>query len=89
MNHMVSEMISLDNTQDFEDQLIHELDSDMLSASDPDSHFEMLHMDIREPLSKLKKLLKQKLNMKLTDFVFTLQDTQTVSNVLVVKHCRD
>lgn len=79
MNHPISEMISLDNTQDFEEQLIHELDSDMLSSSDSDSHFQMLHMDIREPLSKLKKLLEQKLNMKLTNFVFTLQDTQSVN----------
>lgn len=37
------------------------------------------HMDIREPLSTLKKLLQLKLNFDLHSFQFWLMDTQLVS----------
>lgn len=38
----------------------------------------MQHMDIREPLSRLRCLLEERLGEDLTDFSFWLQDTQMV-----------
>ncbi|XP_046979822.1 DNA-binding protein Ets97D-like isoform X1 [Schistocerca americana] len=38
------------------------------------------HMDIREPLSKLRSLLEQRLNTSLTEYSFWLQDAQTLES---------
>nr|CAD7575829.1 unnamed protein product [Timema californicum] len=44
--------------------------------SNGDDDIMMQHMDIQEPLSKLKSLLEQRLCVKLTDYEFWLQDSQ-------------
>lgn len=62
---------------DFEDTLMQQLDSDLMNIdTDPDSNCIMQHMDIRDPLSKLKKLLEQRLGVQLPGYVFYLQDTK-------------
>lgn len=57
-----------------------ELDSNLMAM---DTNLEgnciMQHMDIREPLYKLKRLLEQRLNFELPGFRFCLQGTQVVS----------
>lgn len=61
----------------FEDCLMQQLDSELMNMdTDPDSSCIMQHMDIREPLSKLKRLLEQRLGVQLPGYVFYLQDTK-------------
>ncbi|XP_066255776.1 DNA-binding protein Ets97D isoform X1 [Euwallacea similis] len=74
------EMISLDNNADFEESWINELDSDVLNTTEPTMHSIVQHMDIRQPLSRLRKLIEQKLNINLSSFVFTLQDAQILED---------
>lgn len=69
----------LDSAQDFEENLMNELDSDIMNMVNPICPYVMQHMDIREPLSKLRRLIERKLNLNLSNFVFSLQDTQIVS----------
>lgn len=38
----------------------------------------ILHIDIREPIKRLKKLLEQKIAVNLTKYEFWLQDAQIV-----------
>ncbi|XP_030764284.1 DNA-binding protein Ets97D isoform X2 [Sitophilus oryzae] len=71
---------SLDSVAEFEENLMNELDSDFMNMVDPSSHYVMQHMDIREPLSKLRKLIERKLNMNLANYVFALQDTQMLED---------
>ncbi|CAG9767885.1 unnamed protein product [Ceutorhynchus assimilis] len=75
-------MMHLDTAQDFEEKLMNQLDSDIMMNIDvnPSCHYFMEHMDIRDPLSKLKKILEKKLNTKLNNFKFTLQDTQILED---------
>lgn len=64
---------------DFEDSLMQELDSDLMNMdTDSESNCIMQHMDIRDPLSKLKKLLEQRLGVELPGYMFCLQGTQMV-----------
>lgn len=64
---------------DFEDSLMQELDSDLMNIdADPEANCIMQHMDIRDPLSKLKKLLEQRLGVELPGYLFCLQGTQMV-----------
>ena len=44
----------------------------------------MQHMDIREPLSRLRILLEERLGVELTDYCFWLQDTQMVKQFTLV-----
>lgn len=64
----------------FEDTLMEELDSDLLGKSEmeiiDDDGFIMQHMDIQEPLSKLRQHLEVRLHLDLSTYEFTLQDTQ-------------
>lgn len=54
-----------------------QLDSDLMGIeTDPDANCIMQHMDIRDPLSKLKKLLEHRLGVHLPGYVFYLQDTK-------------
>ncbi|ENN72485.1 hypothetical protein HUJ04_001111 [Dendroctonus ponderosae] len=73
-----SEMIPLDTVQDFEQNLMNKLDSDIMKMVDPVSHYVIQHMDIRAPLFKLRRLIEKKLNMDLSNYTFTLQDSQTL-----------
>ncbi|KAL1489438.1 hypothetical protein ABEB36_014333 [Hypothenemus hampei] len=70
----------MDSANDLEENLMNELDSDILRMVDPTCHYATQHMDIREPLSKLKKLLAHKLNISLTNFTFSLQETQILED---------
>ncbi|XP_019767958.2 DNA-binding protein Ets97D [Dendroctonus ponderosae] len=72
------EMIPLDTVQDFEQNLMNKLDSDIMKMVDPVSHYVIQHMDIRAPLFKLRRLIEKKLNMDLSNYTFTLQDSQTL-----------
>lgn len=76
-------MNGLDEVGGFEDSLMNELDSDLMNIdTDADSNCcIMQHMDIREPLSKLKKLLEQRLGLELPGFQFCLQGSQIVSKL--------
>lgn len=67
---------------DFEDHLMQELDSDLMNMddTDPESSCIMQHMDIRDPLSKLKKLLEQRLGVQLPGYAFYLQDTKMLES---------
>lgn len=77
-------MDGLDEVSALEESLMHELDSDLMSINtDSESNCIMQHMDIREPLSKLKKLLEQRLGLELPGFVFCLQGSQIVPSLLL------
>lgn len=76
-------MNSMDSEQDFENNLMHELDTDLMNIDSTTSahntaHIIMQHMDIREPLTKLKELLEQRLGVDLPNYTFCLQGIQTV-----------
>ncbi|XP_060534359.1 DNA-binding protein Ets97D [Cylas formicarius] len=71
---------SFDGVTDFEENLMNELDSDFMTMIDPSSHYLSQHMDIRQPLSRLKKLLSQRLNVDLTNYIYTLQDIQILED---------
>lgn len=73
-----SEIIPLDTVHDFEQNLMNKLDSDIMKMVDPVSHYVIQHMDIRAPLFKLRRLIELKLNMSLSNYTFTLQDSQIV-----------
>ena len=47
--------------------------------SSEDSNIIIQHMDIRQPLSTLRNLLHQRLNIDLNDYEFWLQDAQMVN----------
>ncbi|KAI4454531.1 ets [Holotrichia oblita] len=68
---------SLDEVGGFEDSLMQELDSGLIDM-DAESADDIItqHMDIREPLTKLKKLLEQKLGKEFTGYTFSLQGSQ-------------
>ncbi|KRT78772.1 hypothetical protein AMK59_7171 [Oryctes borbonicus] len=68
---------SLDEVGGFEDSLMQELDSGLIDI-DADNENDIItqHMDIREPLTKLKKLLEQKLETEFTGYTFSLQGAQ-------------
>lgn len=73
---------SLGEVADFEDSLMEQLDSDLMNIDSlvENSGCVMQHMDIREPLSKLKLLLEQRLGVQLPGYLFYLQDTKMASN---------
>lgn len=65
----------------FEENLMNELDSDIMNIVDESqSHYIMEHMDIRDPLKKLKKLLEQRLGVDLSDYSCCLQGTQILED---------
>ncbi|KAB0791441.1 hypothetical protein PPYR_03241 [Photinus pyralis] len=67
----------LDGVADFDTHLMPELNSDLMSMdTDPEANVIMQHMDIREPLSKLKKLLEGRLGVELPGYAFYLQGAQ-------------
>lgn len=76
------EMVNdLSEVPDFEDTLMQQLDSDLMNIdADPNSNCIMQHMDIRDPLSKLKKVLEQRLGVQLPGYVFYLQDTKMLES---------
>ncbi|RZC35344.1 DNA-binding protein Ets97D, partial [Asbolus verrucosus] len=71
---------SLESASDFDDHLMQELDSDLMSVEDSHSNLIMQHMDIQEPLSKLRQLLEQRLGLGLSDYSFYLQGAQMLEN---------
>lgn len=74
-------MNSLDGVTEFEENLMNELDSDFMNmVPNPQSQYIMQHMDIREPLTKLRKLIENRLGVGLQDYVFALQGVQIVCN---------
>lgn len=74
----------LDEVGGFEDSLMNELDSDLMNMdTDSENNYIMQHMDIREPLAKLKKLLEQRLGLELPGFQFCLQGSLVVSYTLL------
>lgn len=72
------EMIhSLDEVAGFEDTLMQQLDSDLMNVeTNMGNNGIAQHMDIREPLSKLRELLEQRLGVPLQEYSFTLQGNQ-------------
>lgn len=78
-------MNSLDNVGEFEENLMNELDSDFMSmVPHPQLQYIMQHMDIREPLTKLRKLIENRLGVKLQGYVFALQGVQIVCKLFPV-----
>lgn len=74
-------MNSLDEVPNFEESLMQELDSDLMNMENSQSdNYIMQHMDIREPLSKLRRLLEQRLNLNLLGYQFFLQGTQKLES---------
>ncbi|KAJ3653088.1 hypothetical protein Zmor_019005 [Zophobas morio] len=71
---------SLESASDFDDHLMQELDSDLMSVEDTHSGLIMQHMDIQEPLSKLRQLLEQRLGLSLEEYSFYLQGAQMLEN---------
>ncbi|XP_015836567.1 DNA-binding protein Ets97D [Tribolium castaneum] len=71
---------SLESASDFDDHLMQELDSDLMNVEDTHSSLIMQHMDIQEPLLKLRQLLEQRLGLSLADYSFYLQGTQMLEN---------
>ncbi|XP_050501591.1 DNA-binding protein Ets97D isoform X2 [Diabrotica virgifera virgifera] len=82
-------MNSLDGVSEFEEKLMNDLDSDFLNIEpSPHSDYIMQHMDIREPLSKLKKLIEKRLGVSLQGYAFSLQDVQILDdNKNLVEQC--
>ncbi|XP_072382201.1 uncharacterized protein [Diabrotica undecimpunctata] len=82
-------MNSLDGVSEFEEKLMNDLDSDFLNIEPcPHSDYIMQHMDIREPLSKLKKLIENRLGISLQGYAFSLQDVQILDdNKNLVEQC--
>lgn len=80
MHRSLVEIInSLGEVSGFDDSLIPEFDSDLMNMeTDPEAGIIIQHMDIREPLSKLKKLLENRLGVDLPGYMFCLQGTQMV-----------
>lgn len=79
-------MDSLDEVREFEENLMNELDEDFMNTvPHPHSQYLMQHMDIREPLTKLRKLLENRLGIILRGYVFALQGVQIVSTYLSYK----
>ncbi|KAJ8980386.1 hypothetical protein NQ317_009380 [Molorchus minor] len=71
----------LDSVVDFEQNLMNELDSGFMnSVPNPQSQFIMQHMDIREPLKKLRKLIENRLGIKLQNYSFSLQGAQILED---------
>lgn len=78
-------MNALDGVSEFEENLMNELDSDFMSmVPNPQSQYIMQHMDIREPLTKLRKLIENRLGVGLQGYVFALQGVQIVSNCVYI-----
>lgn len=75
-------MQSLDSVVDFDQNLMNELDSDIMKIVSESQNYIMQHMDIREPLWRLKQLLEKRLDLDLTDYTFSLQGTQIVKKYL-------
>lgn len=76
-------MGSFDEVTEFEENLMNELDEDFMNTvPNPKSQYLMQHMDIREPLTKLKKLIENRLDTNLHGYVFALQGVQIVSYLL-------
>lgn len=74
-------MNSLDGVSEFEENLMNELDSDFMNmVPNPHSQYIMQHMDIREPLTKLRKLIENRLGVSLQSYSFSLQGAQIVSD---------
>ncbi|CAH1118565.1 unnamed protein product [Phaedon cochleariae] len=74
-------MNSLDGVSEFEENLMNELDSDFMNlVPNPQSQYIMQHMDIREPLSKLRKLIENRLGVGLQGYVFALQGVQILED---------
>ncbi|CAH0548617.1 unnamed protein product [Brassicogethes aeneus] len=72
---------TFDSVGEFDQNLMNELDTDFMNmVPDPQSHYIMQHMDIREPLTKLRKLLENKLCVNLPDYAFVLQGTQALED---------
>jgi GA-binding protein transcription factor alpha len=71
---------SLESASDFDDHLMQELDSDLMNVEDSHSNLIMQHMDIQEPLSRLRQLLEQRLGLSLADYSFYLQGAQMLEN---------
>ena len=53
------------------------------NGEDGNDNIIMQHMDIREPLSKLRNLLEERLGVELNDFSFWLQDTHMVRRMFI------
>ncbi|CAG9857638.1 unnamed protein product [Phyllotreta striolata] len=70
-------MNSLDSVTEFEENLMNELDSDLMNLQ---SQYIMQHMDIREPLTKLRKLIENRLGVGLQGYVFALQGVQILED---------
>lgn len=80
---VVGIMDALDEVTEFEENLMNELDEDFMNTvPNPHSQYLMQHMDIREPLTKLRKLIEKRLGVNLQGYLFTLQGVQIVSNYL-------
>ncbi|CAH1107518.1 unnamed protein product [Psylliodes chrysocephalus] len=74
-------MNALDGVSEFEENLMNELDSDFMSmVPNPQSQYIMQHMDIREPLTKLRKLIENRLGVGLQGYVFALQGVQILED---------
>ncbi|XP_074026819.1 DNA-binding protein Ets97D isoform X2 [Leptinotarsa decemlineata] len=79
----------LDAVSEFEENLMNELDSDFMSmVPNPQSQYIMQHMDIREPLTKLRKLIENRLGVGLPGYIFALQGVQILEdNKNLVEQC--
>ncbi|KAJ8916552.1 hypothetical protein NQ315_000194 [Exocentrus adspersus] len=74
-------MSSLDSVSEFEENLMNELDSDFMNmVPNPNSQYIMQHMDIREPLTKLRRLIENRLGVSLNGYSFSLQGAQILED---------
>lgn len=72
---------------DFEDSFMQEIDPELMCVdADPEANCIMQHMDIREPLSTLKKLLEHRLGVQLPGYHFCLQG-KTVVSIFLMENC--
>lgn len=80
-------MNSLDGVSEFEENLMNELDSDFMNmVPTPHPQYIMQHMDIREPLTKLRKLIENRLGVSLQSYSFSLQGAQIVSRTFIFEN---
>ncbi|XP_050312462.1 DNA-binding protein Ets97D isoform X2 [Anthonomus grandis grandis] len=74
-----SQLELISTSPELYEHLVSDFDTDVMMV-DPTCQYVMIHMDIREPLSKLRKLIEHRLDMNLKNYGFMIQNSQTLED---------
>ena len=87
MENLLDDEVNFNFDVSEEDEMMQEEDRDLTNNTDDDSNVIIQHMDIREPLMKLKKILEKKLRTNFSRYDFWLQDREFLDEKLtLVEH---